>query len=299
MIELLVAILVVGALIAMIVAIGGRAMAQQKIALTRSVLNNATLAADVFATENPLRSIYDRRDQATFGPYPPYQLANADRALLYSVQGALEPNYLLGNKNTLAERLARDLSGQTDPVLTEWVQLAGPDQNDDNRAFYAYLRAFTPAALGNLGDDVLKPLGKTLELINPAGAGMAPSESLADVLGLHDGWGVPIDYFLMVDLRVGVDDSGAAANAVYKVVDRRPVFRSRGIPREVYDLEQTDITRSGDRSKWIFSAELPRPYAAVGADGSLPTPPTSDPARQQVEGWARLVADGDDYEYLP
>ena len=88
----------------------------------------------------------------------------------------------------------------------------------------------------------------------------------------------------------------------YRVVERKPVLRSLGIKREVYDVRVSSAATPADRdfdpATWLFSESLSSPPAGVtdyrtGVLQSNPTPPAS------ANGWVRAVALGDDYAYLP
>jgi type II secretory pathway pseudopilin PulG len=309
MIELLVVIVILALLISLVTAVASKAIHQQKARNTQQILQNAILAIDQFAAVDPLREVYDRRGQETFGKYPPYQLANANTA--NSVARALESEHLLtgARPNTLSIRLAHDLSGlgSHDSIdLEDWVLFPNQeDGNDDNRALSAYLRAFSPDALRLIPEDALKPLDeRARDHINPKGNGTSVGDDgLADVLGIHDAWGVPLDYLLYVKLEWKLISNPIGNQSEYtgfRVVDRKPVLRSRGISRDVYDewvKTNTDPTQRERRlsppDKWIFSEPFCSPAAGVDENGVFIA---SDAT---ANGWARAVAFGESYGYIP
>ncbi len=312
--------LVIGLLIAMISAVANTAIYQQRSALTQRIMQNTLLAIDQFATEDPLRSVYDSRDRATFGAYPPYQLANvSDPADSDTVAGALEPSYSMiaslgaDLPNGLSERLYFDLGGgSSGGNIADYVNIRGPDADDDNRALSAYLTVFAPTSLRQIGSDALRPLNPSVhEYVNPTGAGFSVGggQALADigvvdVLGIHDGWGVPLDYFFYVKLAWAVQPSTGQAG--WTVVDRRPVLRSRGMKRETYDTWKA-VSATGDlqaaavyndKSRWLLTSELPKPWAPARVNGQLVF--TAGIPQGSQGGWARAVANQEtDYSYYP
>jgi type II secretory pathway pseudopilin PulG len=299
---LLVVIAVIGILIAVIGLVGVRVARGQKVQLTQTIMKNVKLATEQFADQNPLRSIYDRKEnrgpdgvwntaddiRPTFGPYPPYQLANPTQGVAW----VLEP----GNPfATLRNRLARDLGGQAGSP-NPWVSDPfGGDNNDDIRALYTYLRLYARDMLAQVPASALKPLGAVgeYEYVNPAGTGTAPgTEGLTDVLGINDAWGVPLDYFLYVKLEYALTPSGTPD---WRVTDRIPVLRSRGINREAYDTLKESGQLATRADDWIFSDPFPSP-AAAGVNKSTGSITGSG---AQASGWARAKAALDDYDYVP
>jgi prepilin-type N-terminal cleavage/methylation domain-containing protein len=306
MIELLVVIVVIGLLIGLVTAVAGKAIRQQKVRNTRQIMQNATLALEQFATENPLRQIYDKKGRETFGKFPPYQLANATTS--NSVGRLVEPAHLLGSgasPASLAVRLALDLSGQSTPTGSDWVVIGKdgdadyPDGHDDVRALHAYLAVFSPGSTDLIPEDRLKPIDpQDRDYVNPTGAGTAPGdEGVLDVLGIHDAWGVPLDYVLYLKCEWGLVRNPLTGQdlAGFRVVERKPVLRSRGIEREVYDtlVESGGTSLWERRENWIFSEDLPRPWAAVNAGGVFQVSGTSG------NGWVRAVGLNEDYAYRP
>ena len=309
LVELMVVIAVLGLLVTAITLIAGRTIYNQRKANTLAIMRNCTLAIEQFAQDDPLRAIYDRRDNPTFGPYPPYTLAgrNADDTVRNVLDGG-------ETFNTLAARLHRDLGGGQGDV-EDWVRLSGSDENDDARAFYIYLKVFSPGALSALPADRLKPLDPQGEFVNPKGTGGDPrrqpnpnrrQSDWFDVFAVHDAWDVPLDYMLYVRVRPNpAVEAYRRANAgipdnvpTWLIVDRRPVFRSRGVKRDVYESWRASNasdpagrnTALSPPEKWIFSEPLPQPWAQVSDEGQLSSP---------TEGWLRAVARGDDYKFRP
>jgi hypothetical protein len=286
-------------------------------------MQNVSLAIEQFATENPLRAVYDRRGQETFGKYPPYQLANW--GMNGSVARIVErdppaPGGGASDKNRLAARLARDLGYRSGDDEADWVQLGTetnpnyPDGHDDNRALYAYLKVFSPGSMNLIPEERLKPLDpQSRDYVNPnGGTGSSgtpgdPGTDWVDVLGIHDAWGVPLDYMLYVKCEWRLPVGGT--NPRFVITERRPVLRSRGIERDVYDAWVLSKDKPTERErrlsppdKWLFSEELPRPWAALAdspyyRDGRLVLQPGSSGASSN--GWLRAVALEDDYAYRP
>ena len=330
MVELLIVIAVIGLLIAAMALVGGRVFYAQKVKATEMLMTNVTMAIEQFTLDNPLASIYDRRDKATFGAFPPYQLAG-DVTNLNSVRGALEAGdpALPVQRRHLADRLWRDL-GAGQGAISNWVSISGDlgdRPNDDNRALFTYLKVFGGGVLSQVPESAFKPLTDSQEFVNPSGSGTYPGDAgLVDVLGIHDVWGVPLDYFLYVKLEYGPSPTGGVQ---WRVTDRRPVLRSRGITREQYDQLRgpnfDDLTDTSDgnvlstgeySAKWIFSEDLPTPAIGGYTPGSSNWLGFANPANggwlpggsTQNNGWAQAAAaantnadppDAEDYGYLP
>ncbi len=305
MIELLVVIAVIGLLIAAIVGIANAAIHNQKVRNTRAIMKNVTLAIDQFKEEDPLRLIYNGKNP-TFGPFPPYQLANApDTANQNSLVYNLEANPP-GANDTLAQRLGRDFLNDASPAEgpTGVVDL-DPNQatNRDIQALYTYLKVLMPSGLTQVPESALKPLNPQYpppgEFVNPTG-NSSNTEAQVGIFGIHDAWGVPLDYLLYVKLEwtwrrdplLGVEQAGM------KIADRIPVLRSRGISREVYDVQQNDPQAPRDPSKWIFSTEFPSPLADVANTGFWANG-VFLAGNATGNGWARAKALAEDYGYVP
>ena len=317
MIELLVVIGVLALLIALVIGVASKAIRQQKVRNTQQIMQNVRLALEQFATEDPLRNIYDQPGAGTFGKYPPYPLqtpANAWPTPPASVAGVVEPASLPGS-NTLANRLHRDL-GRRNGNVNDWVSIGAeregytyPDGLDDNRALAAYLQVFSPGSMKLIPDNARKPLFPNAhDYVNPSGNGTTPGrDGIVDVLGIHDAWGVPLDYMIYAKLEWGVvQQSGGGEIAGWKVVERRPVLRSRGVKREVYDAwvqsnpdDPTSRTpQLNPPSKWIFSEALPKPWFG-GEPSQLQTDGTIGFSGANLGGWVRVVGLADDYAYRP
>ena len=288
LIEVLIVIAVIGVLIAVLGLVGSRVLRGQKVNLTLATMRGVKLAIDQFATEDPLAGIYNRKAGPTFGPYPPYQVGGAPGSQPpTNVRSAVEPPTPPAPM-TLAQRLTWDLSGtRTGGANVSWVRL---------NEMYAYLRVFSAGTLALITPAALQPLDPNVpEFVNPRGSGTTSGAAgVLDVLGIHDAWGVPLDYFLYVKLEFTLPPAGSGAQlnqAQWRVVERVPVLRSRGIQREVYDnwlnAGATGAPPDG-RDTWIFSDSLPAPVAQVGwNNGGLP------PGGPANAGWARAVGEGD------
>jgi prepilin-type N-terminal cleavage/methylation domain-containing protein len=337
-IELMVVLAVVGLLVSMVAVTADSAIYSARARNSRQVMVGVELAIDLFKTEDPLRLVYDRPELSTFGPLPPYQLANYQQDP-YSVADSVEPSYddwdISGN-GLLSDRLFVDL-GRQQRAKRDWVrlgdrkggrQLNDQDGHDDIRALSAYLAAFMPGALVNLPAWALKPLNPDApDMINVTGSLGSNSEpgqvdsTWTDVLGVHDAWGVPLDYvqYVRLDWTVGRirevgDPRGPVATFApgYYVKDRRAALRSRGVDFEEYEAwldgggwtgNAGDVARYNKPSAWIWSSELPRPWLPIArtnldyVTGSLAAPTGGAPS-----GWLRAVAHekgGADYGYLP
>lgn len=325
--ELLIVIAVLGLLVSLIVTGVSAAVGAQKRAYTQQILRTTALAAERFAEDDPLRMVYDKRDGATFGPYPPYQL---DRASVLNVRTnvarivsgltATSSPMAINAEQDLSIRFARDLLGyslgapSSDEVsITERGDFNSPARrDDDNRALYTYMRALTPDAIAQVPANAIQPLTYPKELIDPLSQPPALPEfvntgdvsaataelSRTEILGIHDAWGVPLDYMLYVKIEWDV------SVAAYRVTERRPAFRSRGISREQYDLWLQDPAGTNalfnQPQNWLWSEPLPRPYVdiedPVAGTIHVENPPSI------ANGWSRAVADmhaADDYKYLP
>lgn len=302
-VELLVAIFVISLLITLVVSVSSRGLEVQRRRNTAQIMSNVTLALEQFATLNPLESVYDRRDGASFGPYPAYQMYYQG-GYRSSLAGAVEPGSSPAF-NSLARRIQFDIARDQASAVN-----IDADHHDDNRALYAYLRAFDPEGLALIPEGSLKrltPTRATAELVNTHGESVGGSgnypDGTFDVLGIHDGWGVPLDYALYVRVAWGrVRDNDGDWGAGWKVVERRPVLRSRGITREQFDAwidprgrrtpaeDDPSIERQLEQSA-IWSEPLPQPWASfVNANsGQLPGSPPGPANQPTVSGWARLV----------
>ncbi len=320
MIELLVVIAVLGLLITMVVTIASKTIRQQKVRNTRQIMQNVMLAIEQFSVQNPLKVTYDRPGAESFGSYPPYALHRAGQG--GTVARAVEPTPRGANLGYVSARLALDLGG-TAGGEASYVAFGGTsaapqpnetDGNDDNRALAAYLALFVPEAEKLIPEYARKPLNeRSRDYVNPKGSGGVPGqiEGWQDVLGIHDAWGVPLDYMLYVKLERKVVATASGERLAWRVVERRPVLRSRGIKREVYEQwvasnRQEPQQRSQQLSppeNWIFSEMLPKPWLALRdgpryRDGDLPMP-TPGGGSGLSGGWVRAVGLAEDYAYRP
>lgn len=335
LIELMVVVAVVGLLLSLLTVAGTSAIYNARVRNTQQVMANVEFALDVFRTEDPLRLTYNRPQVATFGPLPPYQLRHYDegpQSVAYSIEPEPEGWQIGGGGNRLSDRLFKQDLGDQQFAKRYWVRFGSThgakqanekDGHDDNRALMTYLTLFTPHAL-NLPDWALKPLNPDpaqRDYVNPAGTNIDPGKPDNDwieILGVHDAWGVPLDYmhYVRIEWTVGrsIEDDGAFKPG-YFVTDRRAALRSRGLEREEYDawLEDADPdSRFVQPGRWIWSSSLPRPWfpkdridseGDLTSTGRLPVPSAGRPA-----GWLRAVAheangpgeaSNPDYAYLP
>lgn len=294
LIELLIVIAVIGLLIGVIAVVGSKVMYGQKVRLTQTTMRAIKIAIDQFAAEDPLRSIYNKKGNAAFGPYPPYTLAEPMSGkvnYLVEAQGATGWDHL-------GVRLAADLSGDrsTPAEPGPYVDIEQGNRNDDIRALYAYLAVYAKGELSQIPTTAIKRLpdrvGTPIEMVNPAGTGTgsgAPVDGPVDILGFYDAWGVPMDYYLHVKLEYD------AIESKWRVTDRVPVLRSLGITKEEFDADPTAL----DVEKWMFSEPFPTPACpeAYADTGVLNTPPSVSP--QNPNGWVRAKAANETYKYLP
>ncbi|MCA9245094.1 MAG: type II secretion system protein [Phycisphaerales bacterium] len=311
-IELLVVIAVIGLLVGLVAVVGPTVLGQQRGKLTEARMNNIMLALEQFTIEDPLGRAYNKKTGATFGALPPYQLANASntgagaRNVVLNFEPDVDPQ--MREADELDHRLARDLGGDlTSPG--DRVSIDAEDTlNQDNRALYAYMKVFGKGLLQNVDPGAIQPLARKSWLAShPQGEWVSRTDtstgdnnfsSVAQpVLGFVDGWGVPFDYFVAakVDWAVRPNPSGSGNSAGVKIVDRRPMLRSRGIDRELYDqtiVNAAAADRFSDPSKWIFSGgeSLPKPWADVNDEGVL------NGSEARFGGWVRMVAAGDEYK---
>lgn len=339
LVELLVVIAILVLLAGLIASGASRLHTQQKIRSTQQAMSNILLAIDNFSKENPLRLTYDRREDSTFGPYPPYMLANAltNAGNSNTLSGLFDADSSEWNQQfpanyTLTYRLGRDLGGVSATLSptgrTAWTDLAQTAADlihDDNRALYAYLAAFSPSSMSLIPERYRARLSTRDEYLDrrgKLGQPTTPDAARTDVLGFVDAWGVPFDYaiYAKVEWKTKRDSSGAIISG-FKVVDRIPVLRSHGIDREKYDLwvasnpnnPAARSTKVLDPARQILTSDLPKPYARLtGADtaaqpyqrGMLDASSASGQAR--AAGWLKLVggpggvnAYQDDAKYRP
>jgi hypothetical protein len=318
----MVSVAIILLLIAAITAVAGPAIYQQRLANTRQIMQNTTLALNVFETEDPLRALYG----SSFGALPPYQLQYPQGALpigTHYVGTTVEPRPTLrvnlrGGDYKISRRLYADLSGDStgnpsDSWLTNDVEQIEGRGADDNIALYSYLRVWSNEALKLIPPNALKPFDPNLKpAINPGGStaiayGRAGS-TWVDVLGIHDAWGVPLDYMIAVKLEW----NSALGGGGFSVKERKPILRSRGVERSAYDAAVKRLqggaatTIQTDPSRWVFSDELPRPWAKMvpfgdpvaARTGLLPDANALTPIFA-ANGWVRAVGTNEDYFFTP
>lgn len=274
LVELLVAIVVIGLLIVIIAGAANKAMELQRVRNTDVVLKNVSLAIDQFAKENPLRLRYDRKGSSkSYGPFPPYQLKNSPAGLPTLLGG------FPGIGNTLEDRLREDLQMPDVEISSNNAQI----RHHDNRALQIYLRALMPEALAQVPERYIHSLGAPDE--GPDGEYVGSPQTRLPVHGFFDAWDVPLDYMLYVKVERGMDSGGTVR---WRIVDRIPVLRSRGISKDEFAAGISDPAR------WRFSTPLPSPAAGVEPNGNFSGTSTD------FNGWVRVVAlDDDDYGYRP
>lgn len=347
LVELLVAVIIIALLIALITGVASRAIYQQKKSITEQTMGALTRSVEQFATANPLRGLYSRKDLETFGAYPPYQLKLPSNSAAKDVCAPyiIEPDPPapgFGNVSTgnlLIDRLTRDFGGKSGQQ-NNYIRLADDQTGetlgqDDIRSFMAYMLAFDKGSLDQVSPAVFRPIrrdaGRDIvdatntskrDFINPSGKTPpepgADGSNWQDLLVPHDAWGVPLDYMLYAKYewkRYRVTSPSFGQMGImrdgFRVVDRKPAFRSRGVSREEYDAwissSKTDLSLRALALKkpadWIFSEPLPRPWAQITdqddathmqRDGLL-----KDSLTAAANGWLRVVAQDDDYAYRP
>lgn len=339
LVELLVVIAILVLLAGLIASGASRLFTQQKIRSTQQVMSNILLAIDNFSKEDPLRLIYNRRDDASFGAFPPYMLANGLNTAPNSLAGSLFDNVdseWNNNKNsnyTLTYRLGRDLGGNAANLpstnRTAWTDLAqtAADQiHDDNRALYAYLAAFSSSSLSLVPEKNRARLSTKDEYLDRRGKlGQANTQDAArtDVLGFVDAWGVPLDYAIYVKVEWTTRRDPNTGNVIpaFKVVDRVPMLRSHGVDREKYDQWVASnpanpaqrSTKVLEPARQILTSDLPKPYARLTAGDQSATPyqrglldDSQGTGRLRAAGWLKLIAGSgtnnafqDDAKYRP
>ncbi len=288
LIELLVVIAIIGLLIAAMAIVGGKVMHHQRVNLTETIMRGTTMAIDQFSEENPLRSIYDRKGRRTFGSMVPYQL-EMDAIPFEGYPRMLEPDPPTG----LQQRLIRDLL-PPGPIPAQAIVLdprPGKDRDNDMRALYTYLAVFTPGALDQVSQAAIRPLSEDYtEFVNTDTTG--PQDfTRTPILGIHDAWGVPLDYFLYTKLEYKIRQDNTTG---FEVTDRIPVLRSKGVSKEEFlaGLEPGGTPLHSERT-WIFSQPFPSPPAQQGAESFCTSGNVTAWSDSSGNGWARAVADGD------
>lgn len=303
MVELLVVIVIIILLTGLIAGVASKAIENQRITVTKNTMRTIDLAIQQFAGDNPLGTYYNSRrtNSVRFGPYPPYQLFRGVDGT-NTVAWAVDPSN--PDTKTLERRLARDLFNinASSSIPSNRIEIE-TDAHDDIRALYAYLRLFNPAALNQIPQEARKALSNIPnkpEYVNTGST--TDAESRSEVLGFHDAWGVPLDYFLVVRLEWGLVPSptpGLPPVPGLLVRDRVPVLRSHGVSSEIFaEYERTKSSSSPrlpDAKKAIYSQPFPSPKANVDPDTGLFSGGTSG------NGWARAKAAGNKkyYEYIP
>lgn len=293
MIELMVVVVILGILIAIVAGVSTRAVYARKVAATQTTMNLILAAIEEFKEKNPLRAVYDANTRRSYGPYPPYPLRSVP-AMNNSVALALDPETKSpgsAETRTLRARFGRDLLNDSTPgskVNLNFDQSA----DDDSRALYTYLRVFVPEAVDRIPAQFVKALpGSTGEYVQVTSDGNNPNAKV-DVMGFHDAWGVPIDYFLQVRVEWGADPATGVAGL--RVTDRQPVLRSRGMDKAAYDAR----VRSGnplvaDNQHWLFTSELSSPIARVDWESGAALTQSPD-----VDGFARVPGVLESYGYV-
>lgn len=318
LIELLVVMLIIGLLTTILIAVGSRVLAQQKITLTQTLMANLEQVVDVYANENPLEVRYGTN--WAYGQYPPYMLdgdseADTDPNLDFSTGlaagGGLAFQYDGTSGGEFDRIVASDL-GWEQGNSRRWADFPPGGTHNDNRALYTYTRMFAPSGLDAYPeeDNSLGPLGADAEFVNPTGSGLDEGdEGTFDVLGFRDAWGVPFDYLLYVQLEYAAHPTTGQLS--WRITDRRPVFRSRGIDRDTYeanfdaDRELPGALNTGDLpGKWIWSQPLPQPTFIAESRRSQRSynfefPSGSDRVLVRDRGWIRMMGVNEDYHWFP
>lgn len=326
LVELLVVIAVILLLAGLVIAGASHMFGQQKARNTQALFQSLTTAVDQFRAANPLRSLYDVRGRETFGSAPPYQLdldrpAGSQKSAPYALEGdpPAPDNDGISGPNLFSDRIARDLGCRPGGNVNDWWEVeatsgAPPrvdDEHMDNRALYAYLKAFTPGVLGSIQESNIRRIPHSLNAtatfhMNPKGTSGNGHADHVDVLGFVDGWGVPIDYMVMAKYEWAlVRDKTGVERAQYHVVDRQVVLRSRAMDAEKYKAWVASNPASPrqrtasliDLNSSIYSSELPKPWA--NADPVTGRFLAGSGQEMRGNGWLRVVAKLDEYNYRP
>lgn len=339
LVELLVSISIIVLLLTLLFA-GTQAIYESfRRTTTQQTFRTIGAAIDQFEQLNPLRGFYDQPSRLgavgrTFGPLPPYQVRDNVGVSANSITAIFEATdtdvNTLEAPVSLAQRLSRDLSGAGAPPPEGWrgwvdtvdntaISYASPNvlyaADNDNRALYAYLRAFNPAGLRQVTPSAIKPLpisvselGRpiTHEAIRLPGSssfgasaqsysGSTPDDKAnwAELQGFHDAWGVPLDYMLYVKVEPGVRvDPPPMGNLQpyigWRVTDRQWALRSHGISRDRYESRVRALVQAGQNGPWeesangadpdgIYSSPLPTPYAGPKPPPVVPSPINEPP----------------------
>ncbi|MCG3126408.1 MAG: hypothetical protein CHACPFDD_01243 [Phycisphaerae bacterium] len=295
MIELLVVIVVIALLIAIIAGVSTRVINNQRVALTQQIMSNVSLGIEQFAQTDPLAIRYNDKRQPTFGAFPPYELNN--RMKKGSVAQLMDPLAKQVN-NRLARRFGEDLLNHINQAPHPDDISVDPDdaqrRYDDNRALYVYLKRYVPEALSSIPDKFLQPLSKVPEFVKTTHEKKSEDISSLTILGIHDAWGVPLNYMLYARIDVALDT--VSGNPEFKISERMPAVMSYGVSREVYDRR---LSLGQDPTQWLFSAAFPAP------DANGPYSGIDDSSRRQFwldgvmadanspketqAGWVRMV----------
>lgn len=288
LVELLIVVVVIAILLTAIVVSGGKLFGQQRVSVTTNTMRTVEVAIDQFRDVNPLRSVYDRRSTKSFGALPPYVLSNPANG---SVNGILEPR---ATPHTFQTRVGSDLGGgQVNSVRVSGAPAeVAQRRHDDIRSLYVYLQHYVPDALANVPQTALKPLNDAnrefFQFGAAAGAGVEARRT--EILGILDGWGVPLDYVLYARLQCTPDGM--------VIAERIPALRSRGVSREEAENDWTGNLKRAE--KWLWSKDLAQPLASnIAADGRVTGYLTSETCNTASDGWVRAVANAEDYGYLP
>ncbi len=294
MIELMVVVVILGILIAIVAGVSTRAVYARKVAATQTTMSMILAAIEEFKDKNPLRSVYDTNTRRSYGPYPPYQLRSVD-SMPDSVARALDPDTANGGSNPWTKRLrarfGRDFLNDPTPGARVNLNL-DESADDDSRALYTYLKVFVPQAVDRIPAQFIKALpGSSGEFVQVSTDNNNPNAKV-DVLGFHDAWGVPIDYFLQVRVEWGADPATGAVGL--RVIDRQPVLRSRGLEKAAYDARvRAGKPQVADNALWLFTTEIGTPTARVDWESGAALVQSPD-----VDGFARVPGVLESYGYV-
>lgn len=268
LVELMIVIAILGILFGIGVFVGSRVLYEQKVSQARSTMQILTSVAEDFAAADPLVSRHRRLGGvACFGQFPGYPIPAGLPSDLRFRDDITELN----------EVLMMYLTGNPGRSTSGWITGAGGDLTrwQSILSFYTLAQLYAPTALDLVPEDIVAdPPTDDALLVDPDGNLNASDSRAVDVNGIVDPWGEPYQYMLYVKLEAEIDIGSGDEDPVWAVAEVMPVFMSFGAESEKIEPALADPDR------WIWSEDLPQPYAAVSD--------LNDPSNDNA-GWIRLV----------